>query len=266
VKFSVFSVGFVVFALSIVTVSGTAKCAEPGERKESAEREQVGEVFGVPVYRDQIKLDNSGSIATALHRLFLQRVAQAYGKKHRTKVELSAKELDAAMRYYRELFEERYRSDRKRRLGFLKPLGKLEQIVEQLAASGLSAARRKEIEQQRERVESRITEKVRFFSLWSGNRLKLQQHLFRKYGGGRVLWQQLGSEAFDAKYKWLQEQERLGHFRIDDPQLRATFYKYWTSTTGIFANPDAHDGDAGNVLTFPWIERPVEAKKPRLNS
>lgn len=56
---------------------------------------------------------------------------------------------------------------------------------------------------------------------------KFERHLYDNYGGGRILWQQLGMEAFDAMHNWLKSQEEQGHFKITDPQLHKAFYRYW---------------------------------------
>ena len=57
---------------------------------------------------------------------------------------------------------------------------------------------------------------------------KLQLHLYNNFGGGRLLWQQRGIEAFDAMHNWLKQNEREGKFKITDPKLREAFYSYWT--------------------------------------
>jgi hypothetical protein len=68
---------------------------------------------------------------------------------------------------------------------------------------------------------------------------KFQKHLYERYGGGRILWQQGGLEAFDAFHKWLQALEKEGKFRISDPKLRGLFYEYWTTMDhGSFMTDD----------------------------
>ena len=38
----------------------------------------------------------------------------------------------------------------------------------------------------------------------------------------------IGSDAFDAQQKWVEELEKRGEFQFEDPRLREKFYEYWT--------------------------------------
>src|SRR5690606_35955547 len=67
------------------------------------------------------------------------------------------------------------------------------------------------------------------FAEWYVDRWKVQRHLYEHFGGGRVIWQQAGFEAFAAMHRWLQSEEQDGRFQIRDPELRSIFYEYWTS-------------------------------------
>jgi hypothetical protein len=69
-------------------------------------------------------------------------------------------------------------------------------------------------------------------------RWKLQRHFYDRFGGGRVLWQQAGYEAFDAYRRWLESEERQGHFKISDPKLRQVFYQYWKKSHTPFLTGD----------------------------
>ena len=57
---------------------------------------------------------------------------------------------------------------------------------------------------------------------------KLNIKLYEQFGGGRVLWQQAGFEAFDAMKKFLEEQKKQGRFEIYDPKLQESMDNYWT--------------------------------------
>jgi hypothetical protein len=70
------------------------------------------------------------------------------------------------------------------------------------------------------------------------NHWKFQKHLYDSYGGGRILWQQAGQEAFDATRAWLETLEKQGEFTITDPALRKKFYEYWTRDHGAFLTAD----------------------------
>jgi hypothetical protein len=69
----------------------------------------------------------------------------------------------------------------------------------------------------------------REYAEWLLGSWKFQRHLYLNYGGGRILWQQSGLEAFDATHHWLMQQEQAGRFRIADDDLRTAFYAYWTT-------------------------------------
>jgi hypothetical protein len=55
-----------------------------------------------------------------------------------------------------------------------------------------------------------------------------QRWLWREFGGGRLLFQQAGIEAFDATHALLRKLEADEVFQIHDPALRAAAYDYWT--------------------------------------
>ena len=50
---------------------------------------------------------------------------------------------------------------------------------------------------------------------------KLQRLLDDKLGGGRILWQQFGIDAFDAMQRSLKQHEAAGDFTITDPKSTA---------------------------------------------
>ena len=65
-----------------------------------------------------------------------------------------------------------------------------------------------------------------------GGNIKLQKALYDAFGGGRVLFQQGGVEAFDATRKLLEQKEAGGEVSITDPQVRELAYAYWTRDHG----------------------------------
>lgn len=68
--------------------------------------------------------------------------------------------------------------------------------------------------------------------------VKLQKQLHATYGGGRLLFQQAGVEAFDATRRMLESREAEGGFSITDPDVRALAYDYWTRDHGAFMITD----------------------------
>jgi hypothetical protein len=55
---------------------------------------------------------------------------------------------------------------------------------------------------------------------------KTERELQRTYGG-RVIFQQFGPEALDARRRLFEEAEKAGDLRFDDPGVRHMFYYYW---------------------------------------
>ena len=81
------------------------------------------------------------------------------------------------------------------------------------------------------------------------HRRKFEMYLYRNYGGGRIIHQQLGPEALDARRELLLELEQAGKFQITDPGLRKLAFDYWErpSHPGGFHNDD-------RLLMFPWTK------------
>jgi hypothetical protein len=71
-----------------------------------------------------------------------------------------------------------------------------------------------------------------------GGNAKVQKRLYDQFGGGRLLFQQAGVEAFDATRRLLEQREREGAFTFTDPAVRALAYDYWTRDHGAFLISD----------------------------
>jgi hypothetical protein len=76
---------------------------------------------------------------------------------------------------------------------------------------------------------------------------KFEQYLFDHYGGGRIIHQQFGPEALDARRKLLLELEQDGKFQITDAELRRLAYDYWERPN----HPGGFPTDR-RLLEFPW--------------
>jgi hypothetical protein len=255
-------------------VLGQQPAKGAGESRKN--REKIGELFGKPVYRDEIP--RNGDLEEELHQLFFLPLSERYGDAHRAELEPTAAEIAAVVAYLkkrpsneeaterelkRQLKEVETQlasanlTERKRdRLESQKQL--IEMRVRQLptrepqstnsflltflcsAASGdkhavemslrdpkLSPQRRAELEERKRACEA-MESPERFAAPFVLVSWKFERHLYDKFGGGRVLWQQSGLEAFDATRHWLESEERVGNFQITDPKLRTEFYRYWT--------------------------------------
>jgi hypothetical protein len=103
-----------------------------------------------------------------------------------------------------------------------------QEVERQLSDPKLTKEKRAELKRLKKSYEF-VESPDRMAALFILGKWKFERHLYDKFGGGRVLWQQAGLEAFDANRKWLESEERHGHLKIADPNLRAAFYRYWTS-------------------------------------
>ncbi len=123
--------------------------------------------------------------------------------------------------------EEAMRKTRERRL---------EEIQAKLKAPDLSAADRERLTAdlaQWEKFPTKLdtsAEDRKFMGLLVES-WKIQRSLYQRYGG-RVLISSFGPTAIDALKKFLQEEEKLGSFKIFDPELRAAFWATFADKTG----------------------------------
>jgi hypothetical protein len=187
-------------------------------------REQIGEAFGKPVYRDQIQSKDDRSLTNELFRLIAGPAIEKYHQAHRAEIEATKEEIDFAAAYF----------DKERRGRVKDDEPKLKEINEELTREGLSKEQRQQLLAEREALEARHKPLGRSFAEFIVVPWKFQRHLYEQYGGGRILWQQAGLEAFDATRKWLESLEARGDFKITDSKLREIFYAYWKTNGGVF--------------------------------
>lgn len=212
-------------------------------------REPIGSVLGKTVYRDDIKTREQGpSLESELHRLFTQPVMQKYVQEHQKEVTPSKEELAAATAFFQR--------EHAKRMELEKPaiLKEQAEIDARLKSETLTAEERKKLTSRQQILALRQKppgEQLAHFILDSW---KFQKHLYDSFGGGRILWQQAGQEAFDAMHKWLQSKEDAGDFQITDPELRQKFYHYWTTQNhGAFLT-DNKDRIREEFLEPPWLK------------
>ena len=204
-----------------------------GQKVDQQPREQIGEVLGKPIFRDEIRFGKNVSLSGELHRLFIAPVTQQYLQTHRSEISPTSAEISAARKYFDLEHRER-----------LKPhetalRAQLKSIAEQLAQEGLTEQNRKQLTIEKMTVKARLDPPGKSFAAWVLKNWKFQRHLHEQYDGGRILFQQAGLEAFDATRKWLEKLEKDGEFKIRDPELRAALYHYWTKQDhGAFLTND----------------------------
>ncbi len=81
---------------------------------------------------------------------------------------------------------------------------------------------------------------------------KTNRALYEEYGG-RVIGQQMGPEPLDAYRQFLEEQQAAGSFAINDPEVEASFWRYFrTDSMHSFLDDDAA---ARAFDTPPWEQR-----------
>jgi hypothetical protein len=110
-------------------------------------------------------------------------------------------------------------------------------IDECLANSELTKQQRAELEGWKKTIELTANHD-RMFAIFMLGKWKFERHLYDHFGGGRILWQQPGLEAYDANRRWLEDEERKGNFKFADPELREEFYRYWKTSPSFLLIED----------------------------
>jgi hypothetical protein len=191
-------------------------------------REQIGEVGGKPVFRDEVT-------DATLHSVFLGAALERYRETHQAEIALTEAEIQVAGEY----FDRKHRERLEAAGGEAKLREQMRTIETQLATPGLPEEDQQKLEMDHRRLRSQLRlPSDDGFARFVLNNWKLQKHLYENYGGGRILWQQAGLEAFDAMHRWMEAQEKAGVFKITDAALRARLYEYWTRDHGPFLTAD----------------------------
>ncbi len=178
------------------------------------------------MYRDEIRTDKNVTLSSELHRLFTAAAGEEYRSQHEEEITPTPAEISAAMRYYDAKHAERMQEQEP---GLLY---KLKEIDTQLKQAELNDDEREKLLNVKQSVERMRLPPGESFAVFAMKNWKIQQHLYKKYGGGRLLFQQAGVEAFDATHKWLESLEAAGKFKITDSNLRSKLYEYWTRDQG----------------------------------
>lgn len=151
------------------------------------ERKEVGSVNGVSIFADQIVGKDDQERAESARNLFMRPVVHEWVKQHFEQFKLTTKESEDLAESIRE-----YAVCSNN--GYVLPEDAMARTI---VLQGL------------------------------GGNVKLQKALYDAFGGGRVLFQQGGVEAYDATRKFLEQKEAAGTISFVDPQIRALAYDYW---------------------------------------
>ena len=156
-----------------------------------------------------------------------------YRQTHQAEIAPTESEIATATAYFDKEHQERIEGKE------AELLQQLRAVEKKLAGTRLTEDEKKRLEIERRTLQSRLKPPGRSFAVFVLDNWKFQRHLYERYGGGRILWQQAGLEAFDAMHQWLKSQENQGKFKITDPKLRSVFYEYWTTMKhGAFLTDD----------------------------
>jgi hypothetical protein len=178
------------------------------------------------------------------------RIAQAFGKPvadrfvRERKIDATADEIEEFKISTWEANERQFREGEIR----------LRKIEAELAAENLPEEKRAKLHAERDRLERYVARRHdrrdrevpdslarQFIVAW-----KTERELHRAYLG-RVIFQQFGPEALDARRRLYEEAEKKGDLKFDDAGVRHLFYYYYVHVKHV-----AMDGE---VLEKPWFLR-----------
>ncbi len=197
-----------------------------GQEGSGRQREQIGQVLGKPVYRDQIETGKDVDLQSEVHRLFAFPVLEKYRREHKAEITPTETEIEAATAYFDKWHSEQIRKKEP------KLRRQLKTIKQQLSRPGLTKPVREQLEFETISIETELKPPGREFAHFLVDHWKFERHLYDRFGGGRILWQQAGMEAFDAMRNWLQTQERDGTLRIADANFAPNSTSITSRITG----------------------------------
>jgi hypothetical protein len=211
----------------------------------------VGEVLGRPVHVDRLPQERGARIAK-LHELLSRPLFERYYEDNKQRVDPTEPEIGAYNALLGEGQQAQVQRDSKRR----------EEVKRELADPTLAGHRRAELERElstldillddSEEARERKRKVERHFADWWIRRWKLNQALYSDFGGGRLLWQQFGTEAWDATRRFYESHEQRGLLKFASAELREDFYDYWSRDQGSFVHNRADE-----LLNPPWQAKPA---------
>lgn len=217
----------------------------------------VAELDGKSIYRDDLQGTSDQEIAKALQTRIGGAIFEQFISDNAKELKVSEAEIEQAAKY----FTQRHAEEMALEAPALRE--KLAELTAKVEAAPANTAERRTFETQRADIELLLEqqppsrETIKFIlTHW-----KYQNVLYKKYNGGRLLWQQMGIEAFDATRVLLETAEKKGRFKIYEPKIRDEFYFYWTKQNhGAFLIDDA-ERIRKEFLEPEWLPKPsVPAK------
>ncbi|MCA9005733.1 MAG: hypothetical protein KDA70_10730 [Planctomycetaceae bacterium] len=233
------------------------------QKSETPPREQIGTCLGKPVYRDQIRTESISERNMDLNQYFFGPVFDRYYAEHQSILEPTPQEIKA-------FITDMHKNPKIRDMdlgNMFQTRGQIDWVKTQLKAPELSKADRQKLEQELRELQAELampgsSDARMLIIVW-----KLDRHLYKKYGGGRIRLLKMGIETIDATHKWLEDLEKQGYFKITDPELRTALYFYWTpANDNDFVTEDPRI-IRESIFEPEWLkemnaDEPLTAKKP----
>lgn len=201
-----------------------------------SETEKIaGHVLGTAVKYSEIRnLDGSISLKKASDA-FVSPLIGDFVKRNESKIIPTEEEIEKASRYFASCKDAKTGKpllDQSSQRSDMKEL--VEQIDLKLKEPGLADKERSELTQQRDEFQKYIDSPGRFMAVFTLSSWKAQKLLYDQYGGGRILFQQAGNEAFDATLKFLESEEKSKRLEFASPEVRKAALEYWHRDHGAF--------------------------------
>lgn len=241
---------------AVVTLSQSTMLQSILGCTQESKQEVVAELNGKPLFREELAKGEAKDASKEMQARIMNDVWERFRQDHAKELEVTEEEISRTASFFKAQHSKRLESEG--------PAirEKIVEITKRLATVPENSAERKTLESNLADLEFQLigpqmnAEVIRFvLSHWK------QQHLlYQKYKGGRLLWQQLGIEAFDATRVFLEAEEKAGHFKIHDPKMRDEFYFYWTKQkhgSFLFDDPERIRKE---FLEPEWLGATVESK------
>ncbi len=242
-----------VITTSMQAIPATAQSdTKAGTSSTAPVRERIGSALGQDVYRDQLK--GNPPTYDEVVQLFMAPAMEEFREKHSAEYEMADEEIRQAVEWQTTELKKRggEQWENWQVRGQKRQAERPKQIAE--AETALANPATPENETKELRIAIRVMQleetspnagEVFYFM----KERKFEKYLYDHYGGGRIIHQQFGPEALDARRKLLLELEEAGKFQITDPELRKLAYDYWERP----AHPGGFHTDH-RILMFPWTE------------
>lgn len=221
-------------------------------RFEQTNRERIGSALGKDVYLDELK--DSPPTYHQVVQLFMAPAMEEFEREIWSRVEMTDDEIRAGVEWMEAeakkqggvRWEHWQAQSKQQKLDVEKRLAEIKSQLDNPATSENERLMLKTAL----RVAALESTHPHAGEVWfTMHRRKFEMYLYRNYGGGRIIHQQFGPEALDARRKLLLELEDAGKFQITDPELRKLAYDYWERPS----HPGGFHTDE-RLLMFPWTK------------